>query len=312
MTAGPLPDVEQRDRPTKTCAVLRNPSAGRGRHAAAVAEALTILAGTGHRVLLLDATTREDALAQCRQAVAAGADALVAVGGDGTVHLAIQAVAGTGVAFGVVPAGTGNDFATEVGIDADPVKAATAIASALSEGRTTSVDLAHLTGPDGYQAWFAAVLGAGFDALVNERANAMRWPKGRRRYDLAIFAELLRLRGRPYTITLDGVVHQLDACLVAVGNTATYGGGMRMRPAADIHDGLVDVVIAGPVSRRTLLRLQPKLYQGTHVQHPLVTTFQAQSVRIEAEGITAYADGERTCPLPITITAKPNALTLLR
>ncbi len=93
--------------------------------------------------------------------------------------------------------------------------------------------------------------------------------------------------------------------LVAVGNTPAYGGGMKMCPAADPTDGLLDVVVAGPISRLTLLRLQPKVYQGTHVDHPAVTSHRARTVGIDAEGITAYADGERTCPLPITITARP-------
>ena len=294
-----------------TVAVLRNPTAGRGRHGETVQRALAALAVPGHEVRVLDADSIDSALAACHHAVADGASALVAVGGDGTVHLALQAVAGTGVPFGVIPAGTGNDFATEAGLPADPVAAATAIADALGHGRTRTLDLGKINGPVSYERWFCAVLGAGFDAIVNERANAMAWPKGPRRYDIAIFAELLRLRPRRYRLTLDGEVSELDAVLVAVGNTASYGGGMRMCPAADLTDGLLDVVVAGPVSRATLLRLQPRVYKGTHVQHPAVRSFTARSVRIEADGITAYADGERTCPLPITVTAQPGALRLL-
>jgi diacylglycerol kinase (ATP) len=262
-------------------------------------------------VEVLDARTVEQALAACRKAVADGADALVTVGGDGTVHLGLQAVAGTTVGLGVIPAGTGNDFAAGVGLPADPVAAAQAISEALTAGRTRALDLAHIAGPDGFERWFGAVLGAGFDALVNERANAMTWPKGRRRYDLAIFAELVGLRPRRYRLTLDGETMDRDAVLVAVGNTPAYGGGMKMCPAADPTDGLLDVVVAGPISRLTLLRLQPRVYQGTHITHPAVVSFRARTVGIEAEGITAYADGERTCPLPITITARPGALRLL-
>jgi diacylglycerol kinase (ATP) len=253
----------------------------------------------------------DSALARCAEAVQAGAGAVVAVGGDGTVNLALQAVAGTHVRFGVIPAGTGNDFATAMDISPDPVVAAKTIAAALAEGRSRPVDLARMAGPDGYDRWFAAVLGAGFDALVNERANAMAWPKGRRRYDIAIFAELLRLRPRHYQLVLDGEQVELDAVLVAVGNTHSYGGGMKMCPAADPTDGLLDVVIAGPISRSTLLRLQPQVYQGTHVADPRVVSYRVRTVSIAAEGITAYADGERTCPLPITVTAQPAALRLL-
>jgi diacylglycerol kinase (ATP) len=292
-------------------AVLHNPEAGRGRHRDEVAAAVRTLGTGGHEVRVLDAHTVDDALAACRRAVADGVDALVAIGGDGTVHVAIQAVAGTDVPLGIVPAGTGNDFAAEAGVAPGIAGATAAIVDALPTGRSRRIDLARVTGPNGYDQWFAAVLGAGFDAIVNERANAMRWPRGRRRYDLAIFAELVRLRARHYVIALDGGKFEQDAVLVAVGNASRYGGGLRMCPAADLTDGLLDVVVAGPISRATLLRLQPLVYKGTHVRHPAVASYRARTVEIHGDGITAYADGERACTLPITVTADPGALRLL-
>src|SRR5262245_24601855 len=291
-------------------AVLRGPTAGRGRHESSVAAALDILRSGGD-VTVLDAHTATEAEAACARSIAEGAAALVAVGGDGTVHLAVQAAAGSGVPFGVIPAGTGNDFATAVGIPSDQVAAARSLVAALGSGTIRPVDLAQMSGPDGYQRWFAAVLGAGFDAIVNERANAMRWPKGRRRYDIAIFAELLRLRPRRYAITLDGQSLDVEAVLVAVGNTASYGGGIRMCPDAVATDGVLDVVVAAAISRTTLLRLQPRAYKGTHVTHPKVSAYRARVIEIAAEGIVSYVDGERACPLPITVTAAPAALTLL-
>ena len=273
--------------------------------------ALAALRGADREVKVLDAHTAAGASRACHEAVAAGARALIVVGGDGTVHLAVQAVAGTGVPLGVIPAGTGNDFATAVGVPADLVEAADGIAAALLAGRTSPVDLARTAGPGGYDEWFAAVLAAGFDAIVNERANRMRWPRGQRRYDLAILAELARLTARRYIVVLDGEKLEQDAILVAVGNTSSYGGGMRMCPAADPSDGLLDVIIGAPMSRTTLVRLQPRLYQGTHVRHPLVASYRARTVEIHANGIIAYADGERACPLPITVTAVPAALRLL-
>jgi diacylglycerol kinase (ATP) len=157
--------------------------------------------------------------------------------------------------------------------------------------------------------WFGAVLGAGFDAIVNEKANRMRWPRGPRRYDVAILAELIRLRARAYTVTLDGVRREEPAIIVAVGNTASYGGGMRICPDADPTDGLLDVVIGQPMSRWTMMRIKPSLYDGTHVDHPLVDQYRARTVTIAAEGITTYADGERALPLPVTVEAVPGALT---
>jgi diacylglycerol kinase (ATP) len=269
------------------------------------------LRGGGHRVELLDARTPVEAEDACRAAVVEGAAAVVAVGGDGTYHLALQAVAATGVPFGAVPAGTGNDLAAQLGLPADPLGAADAVARALREGRTREVDLARMTAPGRPPRWFGAVLAAGFDAIVNEKANAMRWPRGPRRYDLAVLLELARLRPRQYTVRLDGEEHRLDAVLVAVGNTASYGGGMRICPGADPTDGLLDVVVGGAMDRRTLMRLKPKVYLGTHVEHPLVRTFRARTVELSCDAIVGYADGERSYPLPLTVTADPGALRLL-
>ncbi|HKT04672.1 MAG TPA: diacylglycerol kinase [Rugosimonospora sp.] len=292
-------------------AVLLNPTAGRGRFQDQLPAVLDALRAGGRDVAALDAGTPEEALRECQAAVDGGAGALVAVGGDGTLHLALQAVAGTGIPFGAVPAGTGNDFVTDLGLPTEAVPAAQAVAGALRDGRTRTVDLARMTGGDGRRRWFGAVLAAGFDAVVNERANRMSFPKGPRRYDIAILVELLKLRPRRYTLRLDGTEHQVDAVLVAVGNTASYGGGMRICPGADPTDGLLDVVVGARMGRGTMMRIKPHLYQGTHVQHPLVTTYRAARVELAAEGITGYADGERAFPLPVTITCEPGALALL-
>ena len=285
--------------------VLANPAAGRGRVRRVLAAVLDRLREHGP-VEVLTAANAADAEEAARKAVARGAAVLVAVGGDGTVHTALQAVAGTGTPLGIVPAGTGNDIAAELGVPADPVAAAAALAGATG---TRTVDAARVTGPDGTCRWFAGVLGAGFDAAVNERANGMGYPRGARRYDLAILLELARLRARRYTIVLDGEPHERDAVLVAVGNTASYGGGMRICPAADPTDGLLDVVVAD-VDRRTLMRIKPRVYAGTHVDHPRVRVYRAATVVLAAEGVVTYADGERALPLPVTVACVPSALTL--
>lgn len=293
-------------------AVLANPTAGRGRHPEALPRLLERLGGTGRPVRLLAARTPAEAEAACHAAVADGVAALLTVGGDGTVHRALQAVAGTAVPFGPVPAGTGNDFAADTGFPADPAAAVDVIVAALTAGWTRPVDLARMTGTDGRPRWYGAVLAAGFDAIVNERANRMRWPRGPRRYDLAILVELARLRPRRYTLRLDGEPVETDAVLVAVGNCASYGGGMRICPDADPTDGLLDVVVGGRFDRRTLIRVKPRIYRGTHVHHPLVRSYRARQVELAAEGITTYADGERGPDLPVTVTAVPAAVRLLR
>ncbi|GIF47895.1 diacylglycerol kinase [Asanoa ferruginea] len=292
--------------------VLANPTAGRGRHRGLLPVVLERLRGTGRPVEVLDAHTADEARAACAAAVAGGAAALVVVGGDGTVHLALQALAGSGVPLGIVPAGTGNDFAVAAGFTAEPHAALSKIVAAVTSASDTEVDLARLTAADGTVRWFGGVLAAGFDAIVNERGNRMRWPRGPIRYDLAILVELARLRARHYRISLDGVVQERDAVLVAVSNGGSYGGGMRIGPDADPTDGLLDVTVVGPISRTTLVRVKPRIYAGTHVTHPAVSTYRATSVEIEAEGIIGYADGERVAALPVRVDCVPGALRVLR
>ena len=295
-----------------TIAVLANPAAGKGRHRGLLPAVLERLGATGRTVRLLDARTAEEAEKASHRAVDEGVSALVAVGGDGTVHQALQAVAGREVGFGVVPAGTGNDFAAGVGVPLAPLAAADAIAAAVRDGRDHRVDLAKISGTDGEVRWFGAVLAAGFDAIVNERANRMRWPRGPRRYDVAIALEMARLKSRVYALELDGVDRGFEGVLVAIGICESYGGGMRILPGADPADGLLDVLVAAPMGRVTLARLRPRLIKGTHVTDPHVTTYRAREVRIHADDIVGYADGERVGPLPMTITCVPGAVRLLR
>jgi diacylglycerol kinase (ATP) len=295
--------------PADEIAVLANPAAGRGRHRGLLPAVVDRLEAAGRPVRLLAADSSEEAEKACHRAVAEGAGTLIAIGGDGTVHQALQAVAGRDVGFGVVAAGPRH---AGVGVPEQPVQAAEAIAAALIAGRDHRVDLARMTGPEGEVRWFGAVLAAGFDAIVNERANRMRWPRGPRRYDLAIALETARLRPRFYQLELDGDDRSFAGVLVAIGNCPSYGGGLRICPDADPADGLLDVVTAAPLGRVALARLKPRLRRGTHVSDPLVSAFRARQVRINAAEIIGYADGERIGPLPLVVDCVPGAVRLLR
>ncbi|TFV62445.1 sphingosine kinase, partial [Geodermatophilus sp. DF01-2] len=239
-------------------------------------------------------------------AVADGTGAVVAVGGDGAAHAGLQAVAGTGTPLAVVPAGTGNDLALALGVPADPATAAEAAAADLLAGQVRTLD-AGRTG----DRWWSTVLCCGFDSAVTDRANRLRWPRGPRRYDVAILAELARLRPRELTLTLDGEPWTLAATLVAVGNTSWYGGGMRVCPAADPADGAFDVTVVGPVSRRELVRTRPRLTAGTHVEHAAVTVHRAGRVELVGEGLSTYADGEPVASLPAVSVCVPGALRVV-
>lgn len=246
-----------------------------------------------------------------RQAIGAAKshhDVVVTLGGDGTAHLAIQELACGDVPLGVVPAGTGNDIAATLGMSADPVAAAGQVLAALQDGSAERRDLGVVDAAP--PRWWYTVLCAGFDSAVNETANRLRWPRGPRRYDVAIALEVLRLAPRHYRLVLDGVAEELDAALVSVANAGRYGGGKLIAPGARLDDGVFCVCVVAPVTRRTLLRLAPKLDTGGHVGHPKVSFRTARKVTIEADRV-AYADGERIGPLPVTTRCAPAALPVL-
>jgi diacylglycerol kinase (ATP) len=252
---------------------------------------------------VLPAGSAEEAEHLAAETVAGGVAAVVAVGGDGTVQAALQAVAGTGTPLAVVPAGTGNDLALALGIPAEPVAAARAAAEDLAAGTTRPVDLGRTAG-----RWWSTVLCCGFDSLVSDRANRLSWPRGRRRYDVAILAELARLRPRDVTLVLDGETTTLPVTLVAVGNTSTYGGALRICPGAQPDDGLFDVTVVRAMTRRQLVGERPRLAAGTHVDHPLVSVHRVRRVELSCDGVTTWADGEPVAPLPVTAECVPGAV----
>ncbi|NEB80320.1 diacylglycerol kinase [Streptomyces sp. SID14478] len=285
-----------------------NPTAGRGRGARAAQPAASALRAAGFSVRTVIGEDAADALARVREAVAEGTGALVAVGGDGLVNLALQAVAGTRTPLGVVAVGTGNDFARSLGLPVrEPAAAGALVADALKGARTRDIDLGRIG-----DHWFGTVLASGFDSRVNDRGNRMRLPLGRFKYDLAMVAELAAFKPTAFRLTLDdGSVREIAATLVAVGNGTSYGGGMRICADADMSDGLFDVTVVGDCSRATLLRVFPRVYKGTHLTHPVVGVYRAARVELVAEDITGYADGEPVGPLPLVAQCVPGAVRVL-
>jgi diacylglycerol kinase (ATP) len=306
---------------TGRVALAVNPTAGKGRSVAAGALVADGLTAAGVEVAMLAGGSASELAAAARAAVAAGVDALVVVGGDGTVHLGTGVVSGTGTPLGIVAVGTGNDIARELGlVVGEPTRAAHDVVAALAAGSVRAVDAVRCTSGTGRadgaagadtEHWFAGVLAAGFDALVNERANGWSRPRGHLRYDLAILRELPVLRPRQYLIDLDGERWETEAVMAVVANATSYGGGMRVCPGALMDDGLLDVLVVLPLSRTAFVRIYPRVYKGTHVDDPRVVVRRARRVEIASEGIVAYADGERMAPLPLTCEAVPGALRVL-
>jgi len=293
---------------TKRIGLIVNPTSDKGRGAPLGLEVAARLEAGGHEVIDLSDETAAGARDRGRAGIASGLDALVVAGGDGTVNLGVNLCAGTETVLAIVAAGTGNDIARALQI---PIHDAPAAAKVIAGGTVRAIDAGRHTDAHGVSHWFAGVLGAGFDSVVNERANTWPWPRGRMRYNLAIARELPVFKPIPYVIEVDGVRHATQAMLVAVGNGPSYGGGMRVCPDARFDDGLFDILIVHQMSTIEFLKVFPKVFSGNHVGHPAVQILRGRQVRLEASGIVSYADGERFAPLPMSCQNVPAALNVL-
>lgn len=306
--------------PVRMVTVVTNPRSRHGKGSDAATAAIARLRAGGADVTEVCAPSAAETVRQVRDSVAVAApDAVVCIGGDGLINVTLAAVAETGVPLGMIPAGTGNDLARELGVPTDDPVAAAAL---VLRGRTRTIDLGRIESSVP-PMWFATVAGTGFDARVTLRANKMRWPRGRLRYTAAALAEISGRFTVPYRVELvdavtDGLTNpgagsvlETEAVMVAVGNTRTYGGGMLICPDALMDDGLLDLTVVGALSRGEMLRLLPALSAGKRQDHPEVKQFRAAAVTLTAAGAPATADGEPAGTLPVTIRAVPAALTVL-
>ncbi|HEY1118993.1 MAG TPA: diacylglycerol kinase family protein [Acidimicrobiales bacterium] len=281
--------------------VLGNPAARGG--TGDVERVVDEIRASGRRAALLRADSAEASSAAAHDAVRAGHEHLVVVGGDGLVRIAVDAVAGRGVVLGIVPQGTGNDFARALGLLAGDF--GDHVARALAD--PVPVDAMRTD-----RGWVASVATVGFSGDVTARANGLAWPRGQQRYTVATVLQLPRLRTIRARITVDGTTHDADTTMLSVGNTAYFGGGMRICPDARPDDGLLHVVVIGDVGRGTFLRVFPRVFGGGHVRHPDVATYTGRTVVVEATDPAAadqmWADGDLLGPLPVTCEVVPGAL----
>lgn len=289
--------------------LLTNPASGHGNAPHAAERAVAQFQRRGIDVVQVVGRDADHARRLIDETLTKGTDALVIAGGDGIISMALQSLARSDIPLGIIPSGTGNDHAREYGL---PTKNPEAAADVVCDGWVETVDLGLIKRDDGFEKWFGTVMAAGFDSLVTDRANRMRWPHGRMRYNIAMLAELSQLHPLPFRLVLDGEKEIVaDLTLAAFGNTKSYGGGMMICPNADHADGQLDITIVRSGSRTRLVRLFPTVFKGTHIQLDEVTTDRAKTVTVESPGINAYADGEFACPLPVEVSAVSGALKIL-
>ena len=290
-------------RPMSDVHILVSPEGGRGRAAGTSADVVDRLRSLGGHVIDLTGPDAAASASNAREAIAGGADRLVVLGGDGLVHLALQEVAGTDTVLGVVPVGTGNDFVRALpGIPDDPL-----VAAEVALNEPDPIDAIRVG-----ERWVASVATGGFSGDVNARANRLARPKGQSRYTVATMLELPRLRRRRTALDIDGTRHEYDAALLAIGNTAWFGGGMHICPDADPDDGLLDVTVVADVGRVELLRFFNRVFSGTHLDHPKVHAHRGRRIGIDAGDLELWGDGEPVSTGAILLEAVPAAIRLAR
>ncbi|GAA1483110.1 diacylglycerol kinase [Gordonia sinesedis] len=257
---------------------------------------------------VLLAPTASEAAEMAAAAARAGTDALIVVGGDGTVRLTVEASLGTGTPVGIVPAGSGNDAARNLGIPLDDVPGAVDI---IARGVRRSVDVGQVTFPEGRTALFATVAATGFDASVASRADAMSWPHGQSRYTVAALREMGALSTRHYQVRVDDEQVEGDVVLVAIGNTASYGGGMRITPGAAMDDGALDVTVARVpkrFTRATYASMFPRVFTGHHVGLSMVETLRGREIELYCDPPAPISlDGDIVGELPAVFEVLPDA-----
>jgi diacylglycerol kinase (ATP) len=285
--------------------VVSNSSAGKGKGRILAHDFINLLSENGLENKLIDCDTfTETSILLEKEIQSNRYNYLIAVGGDGLVNLCLQMVAEKQICLGVIPAGTGNDFARATGFNG---KSVSEIFSIISKSKPIKIDLGKAVSAGGSK-WFVQVLSTGFDAIVNSLANRMIWPRGKSKYTIATILILSRFKSIPYKFEIDGKAIEQNAMLLVVANGESYGGGMRICPGASNSDGIFDILIVRPVTKILLLTIFPRVFKGNHIPHPKIDVYKGKHVKISGPTVS-YADGEFVSQLPIEVTNVPNALT---
>lgn len=292
---------------TERVVVVANPAAGRGRAGRLIGKVDRILheVSVPHEIRVSESA--DHLLQLARQAAEEGAEIVAALGGDGTISAVANGLLGTDATLATLPSGTADDFAKSIGMGRlGPA------ARQLAAPRIERIDVVRVeTGT--VQRHYLAVAGAGFDSEVNETANAMRVDLGATgTYIAAVLKTLPKFQPATFSVELDGESDEVTAMLVVVGNSTSYGGGMKVTPDASVMDGRLDVCIVEALSIPAFLRAFPRVFLGKHTSHPRVRMSTATKVRLEADRrVQVYADGERVGPLPAVFEVLPGALPVV-
>jgi diacylglycerol kinase (ATP) len=287
-----------------------NPAAGGGRAAGLAGPKLAELRRQGLAIDVIASSSQGHATQLAREAYAQGYRRFLAVGGDGTAHEIVKGIFSEGapqrrVALGFLPFGTGNSFLRD--FTKDGVAGSVA---ALLAGRTRSIDVLRLTHAAG-QTYAFNLVSVGFTADVGAITNRRFKPFGHLGYLLGVFVRLAQLHRRAFPLRSDGESKWDERrCLFLTFNNSQFTGGtMQIAPDANPSDGLIEFVRWGPISRLTALRLLPRLYDGSHTQHPLCERKPVRRVEFHLpEAVDVMLDGEILTLRPVSLDILPGAL----
>jgi diacylglycerol kinase (ATP) len=286
--------------------VVANPSAGRGKAGKVIGRVTQTLhdAGVEHEIVV--SASGRDLEDRVRHLATSGAATVGCIGGDGTVGLAANGLIGSDTTLAVFPSGTADDFAHAIGL-----RHIDQTVRAVADRTIARIDAGRVS-VGGSSRHYVAIASCGFDSEVNEAANAMTVRLGSTgTYVAAVVKTLSRFTPAGFTIDIDGAVVNGAHMLVAVGNSISYGGGMKVTPAASVVDGELDVCMLRALPRTSFLRAFPRVFRGTHVTHPAVQMARGKRIHIEADRhVMIYADGERVGPPPATIEVVPACLSM--
>ncbi|MFC8872006.1 YegS/Rv2252/BmrU family lipid kinase [Streptomyces sp. NPDC057148] len=233
---------------------------------------------------------------------------VLAVGGDGMAGGIGGALSGTRATLGLVPAGRGNDFARALGLPTDPA----ALAEVLLRGEPRPVDTIEVTSAAHHRTVVLGSVYAGVDALANRHANETRLLRGAASYYAGALRAVTGWRATRYRVTVDGEEHAFTGYTTVAANSGYYGFNRRIAPAAQVDDGLLDVVMIHHAPRLLFFALMNELESGAHVRRPQVRVLRGKEVRIEADRAIPYgADGEVEALVPVTAKVLPGALRVL-
>lgn len=269
-------------------------------------------AGIEYELLTADSAAAAIELANTR---ASEFDAILGVGGDGTIHTAAQVAFQNSLPLGVIAAGSGDDIARACGLPhgrnlAAMQRSVDHFVQAWLARELVEVDSIRVKTADGKLHIVLAVMSAGFDSRVNSNSAKMTKVKGTLRYVLAMLKTLGNFKPIDYHWILNGTEMKFQAMVVAIGNGSMFGGGMKVCPSANIRDGQFDVLVVNKIPIATLLAVFPKIFSGKHVLHPKVNELRGTSLWLDAPTEQVWGDGEYLGLTPMQIDLLPNSIKI--